>query len=491
MDTLETKIAGQEVTKTAGPIDSTALQKNASIQQVASIQQITAESIIDTETLLQRYKSEAPFRDIVHQYMRVPWRKKVALSLTKTVSKSRYQKQVHALITNYAQRIHEDEEHAKVMVKDMEELSSIEQEMKKKDGEITEETKAVQNTEREYALIAEEKVANEDATRQAIVEEQRRIEEEKEKALAIAKEKLDARAIVTENVKNILKQSSLLQVSENGTMKFHEEKLVSRLQDIFLDEVISDVETTTGSTGFFSKLVTSYNGLLTHHAEIEDLDELPSVDWHQTVIYSRTKGYRRPQFPYFISGKYQEKGKINVNTAIAIDTSNSMSDNKRLDVAKKTGLALHALMRRIHPENMTSLATFDNKVKERTPEELYNAKVNDYTYTYDALDWLREKLEGNGLGIAYLITDGAPFNRAGPDIHKTVHAATEYAALHNIMLRIFLVDGNIETEDIIRKVGRAAGRNTKIIPVKNYTLASGVIKDIADVIKDMYNIDQF
>jgi len=95
-------------------------------------------------------------------------------------------------------------------------------------------------------------------------------------------------------------------------------------------------------------------------------------------------------------------------------------------------------------------------------------------------------LSDSGPSIAYLITDGDPNH-----LEETVASAKKFTNHPNVMLRIFLIDGNKETEGKIRKIGRAAGPPTKVIPVKNYQLSGGVIRDVAKAISEMYSIDQF
>ena len=60
-----------------------------------------------------------------------------------------------------------------------------------------------------------------------------------------------------------------------------------------------------------------------------------------------------------------------------------------------------------------------------------------------------------------------------------------------MLLRIFLIDGDQETENIVRKMGRAAGYKTKVVPIKNYEFENGMIRDIREAMTEMYDIGEF
>jgi hypothetical protein len=164
-----------------------------------------------------------------------------------------------------------------------------------------------------------------------------------------------------------------------------------------------------------------------------------------------------------------------------------MTDSGRFKVAQKTTLAMHALMRRMNPRNNTYLSEYNYAVHERTTADLMTkVKPDGGTNTHLALDWLIRKLEDSGPALAYLITDGEPNY-----VDEAVNSAKRFQQHPHLKLRIFLIDGNIRTEKIVRLIGRAAGPETKVIPVSNYQLAGGAIRDISTAINGMYDIGSF
>ncbi len=245
-----------------------------------------------------------------------------------------------------------------------------------------------------------------------------------------------------------------------------------------------------GASGFMASVKNSYDGLIAYYAEIDELSELPNVEWRQSIAYSRAHGYRYPQFPYLISGKTDDsssRGRASIDTALSLDISGSMRDDGRFSVGQKTALALSALMRRMNPRNNTYLSVFNYHLEPVTSLKLLReVKPDGGTLTELALEWLIGTLKDSRPSIAYLMTDGRPNN-----IEATVMAARKFRDYPNILLRIFLIDGDAESEEIIRQIGRAAGPSTKVIPVKNYQLPSGLIKEISQAIKGMYAIDAF
>jgi len=222
---------------------------------------------------------------------------------------------------------------------------------------------------------------------------------------------------------------------------------------------------------------------------MRDLSDLPQVDWTKSIILSRTRGYRTPQHPYLVAGKFEGRGKVSLDTAIAIDNSRSMMNNNRLDAARKTGLAVSALMRKLNPDNETFLAKYSDRLDEISSAELMKLRISGATRTDLALKWGLEKLSGRGPSFFYLVTDGVPYPySAEKNCYKI---AEQYKQHSDIMLRVFLIDGNDNAKKIIRKIGKAAGESTKVIPVESRKLASGVMKELSESMNDMMDIMNF
>jgi len=163
-----------------------------------------------------------------------------------------------------------------------------------------------------------------------------------------------------------------------------------------------------------------------------------------------------------------------------------MDENQRWEIAQKTTLALHSLMRKLNPKNNTYLACYDNVITPATTAQMMRElRPNGGTETDRALYWMRDVLKDSGPSIGYLLTDGAPNSTSA-----AIEAAKEFRNTQ-IMLNIFLIDGNYDTESITREIGKAAGDRTRVIPVTNYQLATGAIKNIDEVIREMYTINDF
>ncbi len=437
----------------------------------------------------KRYSGEEAFREIVHNYLGIGFLGRARLSVGKTFFKSWYDKKTDEMVRQYAVQTREQLEEAVRAKQELEMLERQEKSLDLQAGEVSRIAEQKQKAVQEYAVAETEK---KDSLKR--IESEASAKTSQEEALAAQrqeeiKRKTDAEALVRERLKEHILSSSLVRVSDHGEIRFDDEKMTQKLEDIFLKEIIEGINAEDGHNGFYSKIKSAFDGVVSHWAELEDLGELKDVDWVQSAIYSRTRGYRLPTFPYLISAKRdpgQTMAKTSIDTAICLDSSGSMENNNRWAVARKTSLATRALMRRLSPNNQSYFACFSNNIYEMTPVELMNSSPGGGTNTDLALKWLLNKLQGRGPSIAYLATDGAP----SVDIDRVVKAAGMFRDHPYIKLRIILIDGDENTEDITRKIGKAAG-DTKVIPVKNYQLPGGMLRDISEVIGGMYDIDRF
>ena len=308
-----------------------------------------------------------------------------------------------------------------------------------------------------------------------------------EDARQVIEQRTDLDALVQRRLRRQVLGSSLLKQDQQGQIRFDEERIARRLEELFLDEIMQGIEADPGA-GFLSRLQESHDGVIGHWVELEDLAELPQVEWIQSIILARTRGYQRPRYPHLVTGKYEAPAVTGIDTAIAVDTSLSMADNGRIDAATRTALALRALMRRLSPDNSTSLGHFNSKIHQVTSAELLRSvQPRGGTRTDLALRWLVEQLApGGGPCLAYIITDGAPGL-----LDRAVEAARAFGDYPQIMLRVFLVDGDARTEQNVRMVGLAAGESTRVIPIKGYQLACGVVRDVAAAMKQIHDIGDF
>lgn len=436
-----------------------------------------------------RYTTEKVFRIIVHNYLDLGGFQRLGISFAKTFLRSRYRKKTAAVVSAYAQKIREDLLSVQKMKQEMYTLEEVA-------TDLDNAARDVQTTTQQHNAANEEDKTATQKRDSAVQEIERQAADlrARENARAAAEQqeierRTDAAMIVKEKLQENLKNSSLVQVDEDGRLQFDEQRICEKLEEIVLSDVIQDIEREDGRSGFVTTLKAAYNGVVDYYDVLEDLDELAEVEWIQSTILSRTRGYRIPVFPYLITGKPEkkEKGKASIDTAIALDTSESMNENNRFAIGQKTCMALKALMRRLNPQNETFLAHYNGQVYPVTTAELLRS-VHPYngTRTELALDWLIQTLSGRGMSMAYLISDGDPNN-----LNATVEAAKTFQHHPYILLRIFLIDGNKETEENIRKIGKAAGPLTKVVSVKNYQLSGGVIRDVAAAMGDMHSIGEF
>jgi hypothetical protein len=447
---------------------------------------LSLEDFVDKFTL--RYTIEDTFKEKVHKYLNISTMKKIALGIGKHVLKGWYANETDRMITSYAERIREEVIEASKLLEDTNtldaesctyakndsELKVVEQqhlEAKKGLGEaVTEMAQKLDETKDKYqTLILEEKSAAEKAREQI-------------------KKATDADRIVKDTLKKYVKKSGLFTVGGDGRLGFDETILSKKLEDLYLKEVI-DGMASEGNTGFLSRMREAYEGIVTHVEELEDISEIDNMDIVESIIYSRIRGYRRPVFPYLMVGKFesQEALRTTIDTATSTDISGSMNENGRIIVAKKTNLAISGLMKKLNPKHNHYQSVFNQSLQEvNTLDLIRNVTASAGTDTHLALYWFIDKLKDSGMSIANLITDGAP-NK--PEL--AYEAAKKLKEYPHILLRIYLIDGDRETEGIVRKIGRYAGNSTKVVSLKNYQLAGEVLKGLEESLIHMYDISDF
>ncbi len=439
----------------------------------------------------RRYAEEEWFRGSVHNYLKLSAVRRLGLAATNNfLLHGLYARQTAGLVREYAALIRHQTENAIQFAKHAAELREAERVLLESSGQLEGVSDLRQRAEHEYMRLRGEKEAAVAEVGSKYNAQIAQTEEAARRAREAIVANTDAAGIARELVVQNIKSSGLVRES-GGTLTFDEQMLTRRLEDIFLDEIIYGIEKESGR-GFMAEVMQGYSGVVSRLAELEDISELPEADWIESAIYSRTKGYRLPTVPFIIVPKYEGKsrGRSSIDTAIIVDTSGSTEKNQRFEIEQKTAMALHALMRRLNPDNHTCLAHYNYSVEQISTEQLRHVSPNGATATDLALEWLLETLKDSGPSMAYLLTDGRPEGN-GDIIGRTVKAAARFQQYPQVLLRIFLIDGDAETEGIMRKVGLAAGTATKLMPVKNYELAGGLIRDVPGLFRQMYAIAEF
>jgi hypothetical protein len=447
------------------------------------------------ESFSNRYSSEKRFRNIVHKHLKIKGIEKLGLSIGGVIRPGWYKQKTSEMIKEYAIQIREKTIQAKELKEEIARIREAEKELKEREKEKNNAEFTYSKAQEEYYTIQNQKELKEREAKEKLnnhlSEEEIKEKENKAKINKLT----SAEEIAKEQLIQFTKNSSFIKKKDDGSFVFNEPILIKKLEDIFLEEIVEGIEKESGSKGFLGRTKKDYDGVLAYYAEIESLSELPNVNWEESIIYSRSKGFRYPTFPYLISGKFEKRGRTTLDTALIFDRSYSMNEGenekRKIIAARKTALATNALMRKLNPKNETFLACYNQGLTELTSKEVLNIEPDDGTDTALALNWLLDKLKDRGPSFAYLITDGLPNS-----LEDSIKAAENFKRYPNIMLRLFLIYGNDKYENErskqnIKAIGKAAGLNTKVSCVYSNQLATGAIKDLSLGINEMRYISEF
>ena len=437
-----------------------------------------------------QYRQEKVFRELVHQYLNLNFWNRLGLKMGSVFRKSWYEQKTTQLIQNYGHKVLEDTKKAKAIQSDLEQISLLASKLEEQANEVKRVEAKKEQAQQEYQKVNQEKL---EATQEINVEYQ---EKEKivKRAAAQAEQQIklrtDATEIVQGKVREYILNSGLVKIDPEGKLTFDEENMMKALEDRLLNETIENIEREDGKGGFLARTKELYDGTIAYFAEMASYDHIHSVEWIQTIIHSHQQGQKVPLLPhhfiYAVPGTAEAKGKTSINTGIIIDRSGSMIENDRWSVAKQTGFSSRALMRRLNQSNETYLAVYNNKVTPVTSLELKKIVPDGGTATHEAIYWLIDTLKEKGPGLAYLITDGLPNS-----INDAVKAAEKFKEYPYLYLRIFLVDGNAESNQVVRQIGMAAGKDTKVMTINNYRLQQGMIRNLQESIGDLQSITEF
>jgi hypothetical protein len=463
------------------------------IQREKTLERMQAMPIeIYIQKFTNEYKIDARFRKKVHDSMSLTKKQKFGLAFSKTFRHSRYEKDTKDMITSYAERVrNQARELYRVMQEQKQskqtenQLTTIKQEVEAKKEE-TEKAQRAFDEISEKQRVETERIKAEFEARKAEAEKKKA---EAEEALRI---KTDAERIAKEKIKEHLMKNQSLKY-DGETVNFNEPVLLRKLEDLFLKEIVADIEGQTGKTGFLARVKKNYDMIMSYYGEMDDWSEISDVDIVESAITARAAGYRFPcRMEHFIVGKYRPKvklvnGRVSVDTATVIDYSGSMGEEGKYLVAQKVAGATCALMRKLSANNNNYIAVYNISLRELTFGDLMktnNPKAG--TKTELALEFILDKLKDKGPSIANLITDGLP-----NEIEPSVEAAKKFQRYPQIQLRIFLIGEDENAKQIIRQIGRAAGSSTRVIPVTRYNLATGVISDFENTFRKMYTMEEF
>ena len=438
----------------------------------------------------RQYQQEETFKGLVHQYLNLTVWNRLGLTFAKIFRKNWYQQKTAKVVEDYAHKVLEDTKKTKSIQKDLEEITQLSRELEERAKEV----KATA-VEKEEAKEGCQKIEQEQQeAKQEVVAEYQNRKKQIEQAAAAAQQQIqlrtDAEAIVKGKLKEYVIGSGMVKVDQEGRLTFDEEKMMTALEDKLLNETIDAIEKEDSRTGFLARVKDIYDGTIASFDEMSSYDTIHSVEWTQTIIHAREQGQEFPRLPhhfiYGVPGTTETKGKASIDTAIVIDRSGSMKDNGRWTVAQQTGFSARALMRKLNPDNNTYFAVYNNQVTPVNSAELKKIIPDGGTSTHLAVDWLVDTLKDGGPALAYLITDGAP-----DSVDEAVKAAEKFREYPYLRLRILLVDGDPTTKNIVRRIGKAAGEDTKVMNINNYELRAGMIRNLHESIGDLQSITDF
>jgi len=158
-----------------------------------------------------------------------------------------------------------------------------------------------------------------------------------------------------------------------------------------------------GSTGIYEK------------ARLRRPEEVAHLDVPGSVVEARLTGSRH--IDESTSFVYREITSERVHIVLAFDRSGSMSEEGKLEAAKKALLALYVAIRRRYPDATIDLLAFDNQVQALDLVELWECKAGAFTNTAEALRTAHLLLRASRSSRRelYLITDGLPEAYTDPD----------------------------------------------------------------------------
>ena len=112
-------------------------------------------------------------------------------------------------------------------------------------------------------------------------------------------------------------------------------------------------------------------------------EEVARLDLPSSLLAARLAGQRH--IDESTSYVYREVTSERVHVVLAFDRSGSMSENGKLEAAKKALLALYVAIRRRYPDATVDVFAFDNEVQVLDLVELWECKAGAFTNTAEAL----------------------------------------------------------------------------------------------------------
>jgi Mg-chelatase subunit ChlD len=318
-------------------------------------------------------------------------------------------------------------------------------------------TGSLQSRERELERAAEEK-------RRAAEAQRRRLEEERREAERRAAADTEARVREGEErrLERELKERGFVADRDGDLAVTY--GLVERFARLLLEEesrrLPGDIRVSLrggGSTGVYEK------------ARLRRGEEVARLDLPSSLLAARLAGQRH--IDESSSYVYREVTSERVHVVLAFDRSGSMSENGKLEAAKKALLALYVAVRRRYPDATVDVFAFDNEVQVLDLVELWECRAGAFTNTAEALRAAHLLLRASRASRRelYLITDGLPEAYTAEDgtvrsghldvaMERALERARELATVTPLKSTVILLKSeHPEYEPAARSIARTMG----------------------------------
>jgi Mg-chelatase subunit ChlD len=318
-------------------------------------------------------------------------------------------------------------------------------------------TNSLRTRERDIEREAEEKRRTAEAQRRALEEERQEAERRRATETEARVREGEERRLERE-----LKERGF--VAERGGELQVTYGLVERFARLLLEEesrrLPGDIRLSLrggGSTGVYEK------------ARLQRAEEVAHIDLPGSMLAARLAGQRH--IDEATSYVYREVTSERVHVVLAFDRSGSMSENGKLEAAKKALLALYVAVRRRYPDATVDVFAFDNEVQVLDLVELWECKAGAFTNTAEALRAAHLLLRASRATRRelYLITDGLPeaytdeegnvrSGRLDEAMERTLERARELATVTPLKSTVLLLKSeHPEYEVAARSIARTMG----------------------------------
>jgi hypothetical protein len=468
------------------PVPTQPIFKPTVAQMRRQYESVSLETYVNR--FITKYHADDEFSKIVQQHSQLSGFGKLGLRFMRFFSKSSYEAKVTEMVHQYATIMY-DKWGKSIDAKEKEEtLEKQQQDAKRIEAAYLEKKQAQQSAQQSASTLAAKQSEELKTISQEASAQVQTIQREEKQSLDEVEKNTDTTAFIQNTLQTAIKQTGLVKETNRG-LQFDNAAVMRKLEDLLLEEISGELAN-EGRSAVIKNIHDLYTGVVSGLRDFVDGSDIPDIDYIASFVEAAKFGRRLPIRSDYLVAEYtaQSTKRAGINTALMFDYSGSMSDNGRWAVAQKLGLATHGLMRQLNPNNQTHLGYFrGDTVGDVTNEQLYRMNRPDNgTPTEKALNWLYKKLDDQGPSIAYLVTDGAPNYPS-----SAIEAAKKFKDNPYIQLRIFGIDLDKQTTEIVRDIGLAAGQQTKVLAIPSKNLAKAGIAEIAESLKNMQSIQYF